>query len=130
MKKKILLIMASFAVLLIFISAADNMKSPCDSPVVGDHSGAPGETDCSGCHSSPVNPNIPDLHFEVEGFTGPYQLDSTYLINIRIRRAGHKKFVFVCSALDSLNVSRGPFSLVDATRTRIFPLSVDGAFHL
>lgn len=122
MKKKIFFSLSVLTVMLILISATDNMKSPCDSPVVGDHSGAPGETNCSGCHSSPVNPNVPDLHFEVEGFTGPYQLDSTYLIHIRIRRPGHTKFGFVCSALDSVNVSTGTFSLVDAIRTRIYTL--------
>ncbi len=108
--------------MLILVSATYRPQSPCDSPLVGDHSGAPGETNCSGCHSSPVNPNIPDLHYEVENNIIQYQPDSIYLVHIRIRRAGHNKFGFVCSSLDSTNTSVGTFSLINAAITRTYTL--------
>lgn len=108
--------------MLILISGTNNVTSPCDSPIVGDHSGAPGETTCSGCHSAPVNPNVPDLHFEFENGSTNYQLDSTYLVHIRIKRTGHNKFGFVCSALDTTNTSVGTFSLINVSNTRTYTL--------
>ncbi|MBI3518978.1 MAG: T9SS type A sorting domain-containing protein [Bacteroidetes bacterium] len=108
------------------VSATSSIQSPCDSPIVGDHSGAPGETNCSGCHSSPVNPDMPDLHFEVEGNINQYEVDSTYLIHIRIKRAGHSKFGFVCSSLDTTNTSVGTFSLINTTTTRTYTLGGRG----
>lgn len=122
MKNKKLIVITAFTVVFICISARSVVKSPCDSPIVGDHSGAPGETNCSGCHSAPVNPNSPDLHFEFENNNTLYQLDSSYLVHIRIRRSGHSKFGFVCSALDTTNTSVGTFSLVNSSFTRTYIL--------
>ena len=121
-KKKTPIMISAFAIIFICISATVAVKSPCDSPLVGDHSGAPGETTCSGCHSAPVNPDLPDLHFEFENNNTLYQLDSSYLVHIRIKRSGHSKFGFVCSALDSLNNSAGTFSLVNVSTTRTYIL--------
>lgn len=122
MKNKISITLFAIICLLILVSATNNVQSPCDSPMVGDHSGAPGETTCSGCHSAPVNPNVPDLHFEFENGSTNYQLDSSYLVHIRIKRLGHSKFGFVCSALDTTNTSVGTFSLVNVSNTRTYTL--------
>ncbi|MBI3520639.1 MAG: T9SS type A sorting domain-containing protein [Bacteroidetes bacterium] len=122
MKNKLSITIFSIISMLILISATNNVQSPCDSPIVGDHSGAPGETTCSGCHSAPVNPNVPDLHFEFENGSTQYQLDSSYLVHIRIKRAGHSKFGFVCSALDTTNTSVGTFSLINVSNTRTYTL--------
>jgi len=122
MKKKFSITLFALISMLILISATNNMQSPCDSPIVGDHSGAPGETTCSGCHSAPVNPNMPDLHFELENNNTQYQVDSAYLVHIRIKRTGHSKFGFVCSALDSTNNSVGTFSLINVSSTRTYTL--------
>jgi hypothetical protein len=122
MKNKLSISLFSIITLLILVSATNKVSSPCDSPFVGDHSGAPGETNCSGCHSSPVNPNTPDLHFEFENNITQYQLDSSYLVHIRIKRDGHSKFGFVCSALDTTNTSVGTFSLINVASTRTYTL--------
>ncbi|MBI3519255.1 MAG: T9SS type A sorting domain-containing protein [Bacteroidetes bacterium] len=122
MKNKLSITLFSIIIMLILVSATNNVTSPCDSPIVGDHSGAPGETTCSGCHSAPVNPNVPDLRFEFENGSTQYQLDSSYIVHIRIRRNGHDKFGFVCSALDSTNTSAGTFSLINTTSTRTYTL--------
>ncbi|MBL7935501.1 MAG: T9SS type A sorting domain-containing protein [Bacteroidia bacterium] len=122
MKNKLSILSFSIIAILILVSATNNTQSPCDSPIVGDHSGAPGETNCSGCHSSPVNPNVPDLHFEFENSVTQYQLDSSYLVHIKIKRSGHSKFGFVCSALDTTNTSVGTFSLINVAATRTYTL--------
>ncbi len=114
--KKIIYFISSILVVLIFVS------STCDSPIVGDHSGAPGETNCSGCHSAPVNPNLPELLFEVGSNDSIYVPGSTYLVRLSIKRTGHNKFGFVCASLDSLNTSKGSFNLINTTTTRKYSM--------
>ncbi len=120
--KKIIYTLFALVAILIFISATTKIASPCDSPTVGDHSGAPGETDCSGCHSSPVNPDIPNLKFEVGNNETSYIPGKTYLVNLFIKRNGHTKFGFVCSTLDTLNKTNGTFSVINAATTRKYTL--------
>ncbi len=121
--KKILYAALSLALTAILISATTSSPaSPCDSPVVGDHSGAPGETNCSGCHSSPVNPDQPALHFEFENAPVAYKPDSVYLMHLKIKRAGHTKFGFVCTSLDPSNAAAGSFSLINTSTTRIYTM--------
>lgn len=104
-----------------FISATTTGPTGlCDSPIIGDHTGAPGETNCSGCHSSPVNPDLPSLHFEFDGGINQYTPDSTYLVNLKISKNGHDKFGFVCTTLDAGNTAAGSFSLINTTTTRLF----------
>ncbi len=99
-----------------------NLASPCDSPIVGDHSGAPGETNCSGCHSAPVNPNIPELTFAFGNNEISYMPGKTYNIKVGIKRFGHDKFGFVCSSLDTLNTSKGVFLISNTATTRKYTL--------
>lgn len=106
------------AVIVVLFSVA----STCDSPIVGDHSGAPGETTCSGCHSAPVNPDLPNLHFEVGSNDSTYIPGNTYLVHLYIIKPGHNKFGFVCSSLDSLNTSKGTFNLINTTTTRKYTM--------
>lgn len=118
--KKIIFIFFGLSATLILVSSTYDTLSPCDSPVVGDHSGAPGETDCSGCHSSPVNPDVPNLHFEIENNNLTYVPGKTYLVRVSIKKRGHNKFGFVSTSLDTLNISKGAFSLLNTVNTRIF----------
>ncbi len=104
----------------IFSSSITYAPSPCDSPFVGDHSGAPGETDCSGCHISPVNPDTPDLYFGLDSNQFYYIPGKSYLVHVRINRLGHDKFGFVCTSLDSINRAKGTFGLIDSIATRKF----------
>lgn len=105
---------------LILLSSITKAPSPCDSPFVGDHSGAPGETDCSGCHASPVNPDVPDLYFALDSNQLTYIPGKSYLVHLKINRAGHDKFGFVCTSLDSLHKAKGTFELIDSVATRKF----------
>lgn len=98
------------------------VSSTCDSPIVGDHSGAPGESNCSGCHSSPVNPDLPELRFEVGDHDTTYMPGMTYLVHVSIVKPSHNKFGFVCSALDTLNSSKGTFALINTAVTRTYSL--------
>ena len=72
--RKLLTITLWISLIFILVSLTPEIIPPCDSPVVGDHSGAPGETNCSGCHSSPVNPDIPDLQFQTGNADSTYKL--------------------------------------------------------
>lgn len=118
--KSVITILIIFGTCLIFTSTIMKAPSPCDSPFVGDHSGAPGETDCSGCHASPVNPDVPDLYFALDSNQLNYIPGKSYLVHLRIKRIGHDKFGFVCTSLDSLNKAKGTFDLIDSINTRKF----------
>jgi hypothetical protein len=122
MFKKVLLGILCCAFVLAISANTITPLSSCDSPLVGDHSGAPGETDCSGCHSSPVNPDLPELHFEIGTNDSTYIPGNTYLVHLYIKKPGHNKFGFVCSALDTLNSSKGTFGLINTTTTRTYSM--------
>jgi hypothetical protein len=118
--RKLLTITLWISLIFILVSLTPEIIPPCDSPVVGDHSGAPGETNCSGCHSSPVNPDLPDLQFQLENNDSTYKFGKTYIVQISIRKTNHDKFGFVCTSLDSLNKAQGMFGVIDAANTRKF----------
>ncbi|HRI35408.1 MAG TPA: hypothetical protein PLD02_16785 [Saprospiraceae bacterium] len=117
---KFLTITLWISLIFILVSLTPDIIPPCDSPVVGDHSGAPGETNCSGCHSSPVNPDIPDLQFQTGNADSTYQLSKVYTIQISIKKVNHDKFGFVCTSLDTLNKAQGTFGVIDVSNTRKF----------
>ncbi|MBL0236139.1 MAG: T9SS type A sorting domain-containing protein [Saprospiraceae bacterium] len=118
--RKLLTITLWISLIFILVSLTPDIIPPCDSPVVGDHSGAPGETNCSACHSSPVNPDIPALQFQLENNDSTYKFGKTYIVQISIRKTNHDKFGFVCTSLDSLNKAQGMFGVIDAANTRKF----------
>lgn len=118
--RKLLTITLWISLIFILVSLTPEIIPPCDSPVVGDHSGAPVETNCSGCHSSPVNPDIPDLQFQTGNADSTYQLSKVYTIQISIKKVNHDKFGFVCTSLDTLNKAQGTFGVIDAANTRKF----------
>lgn len=118
--KRVLAIFIILGIYVIFTSSVTETPSPCDSPFVGDHSGAPGETNCSGCHISPVNPDLPDLSFALDSNQQNYIPGKNYLVHLKIHRLGHDKFGFVCTSLDTLNRAKGTFDLIDSISTRKF----------
>ena len=118
--KSVITILFIMAACFIFSSSITESPSPCDSPFVGDHSGAPGETNCSGCHISPVNPDVPDLYFALDSSQLTSIPGKTYVVHLKIKRFGHDKFGFVCTSLDSLNKAKGTFDLIDTIATRKF----------
>jgi hypothetical protein len=120
--KKIIYATLCFLGLVTLGSSIPDTTATCDSPVVGDHSGAPGETSCSGCHSAPVNPDLPELHFEVGSNDSTYMYGATYLVHLSIKKTGHDKFGFVCASLDTLNATRGIFNLINTITTRKYAM--------
>ena len=116
------LITTAFCLILSLVLLSFALNGPCDSPVVGDHSGAPGETDCSGCHGDPLNPDIPNFKFEFGNNDSTYIPGTTYIISVSMVRPGHDKFGFVSSALDTLDKSKGIYSLINTITTRKYTL--------
>lgn len=96
----------------------------CDSPLVGGHSGAPGETSCTGCHGGTANTGSAVIEWNV-GDAGTYVPGTQYTGTVKIKRVGREKFGFVCLALkDAGNVNLGGFGLLETVRTRTY---MDGA---
>lgn len=99
-------------------------SSLCDAPLVGGHTGAPGETSCTGCHGGTANTGPGMLSFDLGGVT-QYVPNQTYTGTVKLKQTAVDKFGFVSLALvNSNNTTIGTFSLIDTVRTRLF---VDGS---
>ncbi len=122
-KLPVFLILSAALFMLSFLS-----KGPCDSPLVGGHTGAPGETGCNGCHSGTSNTGPGTLALSWEDTAGYYVPGQVYVAVGAIEQTDRDKFGFVALALrDSDNTTVGQFSIDDTDRTRTFndgPLGV------
>ncbi len=109
------------AVLLGLANFAPPPNGPCDSPVVGGHTGAPGETSCTGCHGGTANAGPGSLELTLSDTTFRYTPGETFDATVVIRQIGFDKFGFVGLALkDAGNTTIGAFTIDDAVRTRTF----------
>lgn len=123
MKKKITFGIFAAAIIAICCSAfvRPDVQSPCDAPLVGDHTGAPGETNCTGCHAGINNSGPGTVTFDVGGGITYYVPGQTYLCSVSIVQSGIDKMGYCCTSLkDSNNTAAGTFSLTMPTRTRLF----------
>lgn len=117
--KTIISFLFLIAVAFIFISGTTSTQSPCDSPYVGGHTGAPGETGCNGCHAGTANSGNAIIDFDLG--TTSYVPGQTYQGFVRIQQNGLDKFGFSCLALkNSDNNTIGSFGLVETGRTRTY----------
>jgi hypothetical protein len=99
-----------------------DILSLCDSPIVGDHSGAPNETNCTACHGGSPNTGDGILEFSV-GNDSTYVPGQTYNCNVKMSQAGLDKFGFVNLSLkNSGNTTIGTFNIIDPVRTRKYTL--------
>lgn len=106
-------------IIVLFTNAKRKPLNTCDSPVVGGHTGAPGETGCNGCHPGTANTGSAAIQFDLG--TTTYVPGQTYTGFVRISQAGMQKFGFSALALrKSNNTTTGTFGLINATRTRTY----------
>jgi len=121
--KKVSLALGLFVSILILASwsVMYNNGGPCDSPLVGDHTGAPGETSCVACHAGTDNSGPASITFSIAGGVTQYTPGQTYSITVSVTQPGIDKMGFACVALRGSNNSTiGTFQLLDAARTRTF----------
>ena len=126
MKTKILAPFFTAIVVTILFSSFNSMdvNSLCDSPLVGDHSGAPGETNCTYCHAGTVNTGSGLLGYHV-GDDSTYVPSQTYTCTVKMAQGSLSKFGFVNLALkNSSNTTIGTFNLVDSLRTRKYTIGI------
>ena len=113
---------AACASVIVLLSsfAPEEKAGPCDSPLVGGHTGAPGESSCTGCHGGSANSGSAEVEWNIGGAGGTYVPGTQYTASVKIKRPGRDKFGFVCLALqDAGNVNLGGFGLLETVRTRI-----------
>lgn len=104
--------------------APESEEGPCDSPLVGGHTGAPGETSCTGCHGGTANTGPAVIEWGL-GDAGTYVPGTQYTSTVTIKQPGRDKFGFSALALrDAGNANLGGFGLVETIRTRTY---MDGA---
>ncbi|MES2397510.1 MAG: choice-of-anchor V domain-containing protein [Bacteroidota bacterium] len=129
MKKKtniiiLLLVVITLSSMVMDTAHEYKTSSLCDAPLVGGHTGAPGETSCTGCHGGTANTGPGALSFDLGGVT-QYAPNQTYTGTVKLNQTGVNKFGFVSLALQNTgNTTIGAFSLIDTVRTRLF---VDGS---
>lgn len=128
MKRKLVVISTTIIFLGIIFSSfkgTDTNKTSglCDSPVVGDHSGAPGELPCTGCHGGTANTGGGLLDFNLGGGITQYVAGQTYTGVVHMKQGTLNKFGFVTSILKtSDNGNAGSFTVLDGVRTRKYTL--------
>ncbi len=117
--KKIIVAQFCFVAAFIFINGTTSTQSPCDSPYVGGHTGAPGESGCNGCHAGTANSGNATIDFDLG--TSAYVPGQTYQGFVRIQQAGFSKYGFSGLALkNSAHTTIGSFGLLDSVRTRTY----------
>lgn len=114
-----------FPLLVVAILALSNWSlpafGPCDSPFVGGHTGAPGESSCTGCHGGTANTGPGSLELELGDNTLLYSPGESFNAIVTLRQSGRDKFGFVGLALkNDNNTSTGTFSIDDIVRTRTY----------
>ena len=109
------------ATLFALLNFSTPPAGPCDSPVVGGHTGAPGESSCTGCHGGAANTGPGSLQLLLNDNTLRYTPGETFDASVTLRQSGRDKFGFVALALkDAGNTTIGTFSIDDALRTRTY----------
>ncbi len=99
----------------------NELMSPCDAPLVGDHTGAPGETNCTACHPGTNNSGPATITFDVGGGINWYVPGQMYLCTVSIAQTSINKMGYACVALrNSNNTTTGTFALTMPTTTRLF----------
>ncbi|MBK8923736.1 MAG: T9SS type A sorting domain-containing protein [Saprospirales bacterium] len=118
---KPLLVPMLAAALLALANFSPPPSGPCDSPLVGGHTGAPGETSCTGCHGGTANTGPGSLTLTLSDTTLLYSPGETFDATVVMKQVGRDKFGFVGLALkDAGNTTVGTFTIDDAVRTRTF----------
>ncbi|MDO8365152.1 MAG: choice-of-anchor V domain-containing protein [Saprospiraceae bacterium] len=118
---KTLLIPKLAAMVFIMANFSSPPNGPCDSPVVGGHTGAPGETSCTGCHGGTANTGPGNMTLMLSDTTLRYTPGEIFDAKVVLRQAGLDKFGFVGLALkDADNTTIGTFTIDDVVRTRTF----------
>lgn len=121
MKVKTLLVPVLITTLLSLANFSPPPDGLCDSPVVGGHTGAPGETSCAGCHDGTANTGPGSLHLLLSDTTLRYTPGEIFDAKVVLRQTGIDKFGFVGLALkDAGNTTIGTFTIDDAVRTRTY----------
>ncbi len=119
MTRKIPIVLLCLSCCIIFINATKQPMPGCDAPLVGGHTGAPGETACNGCHAGTLNSGTGTFTFDLG--TSTYAAGQTYTGTVRISQAAMLKFGFSGLALkDSNNSTIGAFNLIETVRTRTY----------
>lgn len=121
--KKLSVIFGLFVIIIVLASwtVLNTNSSPCDAPLVGGHTGAPGETSCSGCHAGTDNAGAATLTFNIGGGITQYVPGQVYSCTVGISQSGVDKMGFSCLALRDFNNSTiGTFTITDPLRTRTY----------
>jgi hypothetical protein len=117
--KNLPVFLSAVIVLLLLISTAHG--DPCSAPNLGAaHSGAPGEVNCSGCHSGVVNTGPGTINYIVGDGLFHYSPGELYTLFLTITQDDVNQFGFQTTALKSSNnTTAGTMILTDTQNTKL-----------
>ena len=112
--------MRIYFILLFFINLT-LFADPCSAALLGAaHSGAPGEVNCSGCHSGSINSGPGSINYLIGNGISSYSPSELYTILFSMEEDNVNQFGFQTVALKaSNNTNVGTFSLTDTDETRL-----------
>ena len=107
-------------------------STECSAPLLGAaHSGAPGEVNCSGCHSGVVNSGPGNVDYHIGQGNGYYSPNEMLTIILSIEEDNLNQFGFQSVALrSSNNTNAGNFILIDEDETRLIEDDHNGTDRL
>lgn len=83
------------------------------------YTGAPGEGNCTSCHSGAVNSGPGSVSISaIPDFSAGYTPGQAYVVSLTILETGRSLFGFDVVALDSLNKNAGTLAVSNTTQTR------------
>ena len=107
-------------------------STECSAPLLGAaHSGAPGEVNCTGCHSGSVNSGAGILDYQIGTSNGFYSPNELLTIILSISEDSLNQFGFQTVALHSgNNTNAGEFMLINEDETRLIEDDHNGTDRL
>jgi hypothetical protein len=108
----------TFTFLLLFVALLVISAVQFSSTPPTQRTNAPGEGNCTGCHSGTVNSGSATATIRVDGGRNDYALGATYPVTVTVEQAGISRFGFQLTALDANNQPAGTFTITDVTRTQ------------
>ena len=118
--------------LLIYFLFSSLFSTECSAPLLGAaHSGAPGEVNCSGCHSGVINSGPGIVDYLIGTGNSFYSSSEILTIILSIEESNLNQFGFQTVALrSSNNANAGNFIITDEDETRLIEDDHNGTDRL
>jgi hypothetical protein len=118
------------AIIVVGIGMSNLSSGPLKPPL--GYTGAPGESDCTTCHSgTPINGGGGNITLAFSGANNTYKLDKTYTVTVTVTDAGMSPLCcFETTTLTAANHPAGKLKLITPENTMIRNSSTNGRSYI